>query len=154
MWTQQPDWTGDYASAGVGGVSLWADGRSGGDLPFWLGFDGPGGWFFTPAQTIVTDDDWKRFDFSLAEGDLIYAAASGGPGQYADTFAAGSRCEIFAGPGPVTFAGSGDLLRAGTSNNVVWIDNLAAQPIPEPASALLALLVTTALGRRRRFRGR
>ena len=46
-----------------------------------------------------------------------------------------TRCEVFAGPGPVGYAGNGDLLRAGTSNTVVWMDNIAA--LPEPSSIVL-----------------
>ncbi|MEO1585501.1 MAG: hypothetical protein AAFR96_13140 [Planctomycetota bacterium] len=138
MWTQQPDWTGDYLSAGVDGISLWADGRTGDDIAFWLGFDGPGGWFFTLGQTIVTADEWQRFEFDLDPNGLIYADGSGGTGNASDTLSDVSRFEIFAGFGPVTYAPRGDLLRAGTSNNVIWFDSIVAVPTPASAGVLLA----------------
>ncbi|MEL6798165.1 MAG: hypothetical protein AAFO89_15260, partial [Planctomycetota bacterium] len=148
MWTQQSDWTGDYLDAGVDGISLWADGRTGDDITFWLGFDGPGGWFFTPGQTIVTADDWQRFEFGLAPDSLIYASGSGGTGLAADTLSDVSRFEIFAGFGPVTYAANGDLLRAGTSNNVIWFDSIVA--VPAPASAGVLAAAGLAASRRRR----
>lgn len=148
MWSQQSDWTGDYVEAGVTGIELWADGRTGDNTPFWLGFDGPGGWHFTPAQTIATDSDWERFSFDVSPDSLIYASGSGGTADALDTMSAVSRFEIFAGPGPVSYAANGDLLRAGTSNNVIWFDNIAA--VPEPTSALLAGLTLVAAAARRR----
>ncbi len=152
MWSLESDWTGDYVDAGVTGISLWADGRTGDDLPFWLGFNGPGGWFFTPAQTITTADDWERFVFDVSPESLIYSADSGGTGNAVDTMSEVSRFEVFAGPGPVSFASRGDLLRAGNSNNVVWLDNIAA--IPEPSTAVLGGLTMTILLTRNRSRTR
>lgn len=153
MWSEESDWTGDYLDAGIGAISLWADGRTGDDLPFWLGFDGPGGWFFTPGQTLVTADDWKRFEFDISESNLIYAADSGGTGIYEDTLSGVTRFEIFAGPGSVGYAARGDLLRADRSTNVVWVDSISAiAAIPEPTAlvslAVLALPLAVA-GRRR-----
>ncbi len=148
MLSQEFDWTGDYVDASVTGISLWADGRTGVDLPFWLGFNGPGGWFFTAAQTITTEDDWERFVFDVSPESLSHLAASGGTGNAVDTMSEVSRFEIFAGPGPVSFGVNGNLLRAGESNNVVWLDNIAA--IPEPSTALLGgLAMTLLLGRNR-----
>ncbi|MEN1680665.1 MAG: PEP-CTERM sorting domain-containing protein [Planctomycetota bacterium] len=148
MWSEESDWTGDYLAAGVEGISLWADGRTGDDIVFWLGFDGPGGWFFTPGQTIVTDNDWEKFSFDLDPSSLIYAANSGGTQVAEDTLANVNRFEIFAGNGGVSFAGRGDLLRSAQSNNVIWFDNIAA--VPEPTTAALLLLTAPlALLRRR-----
>lgn len=151
MLSDESDWTGDYTAAGVGGVSLWADGRTGDDTVLWLGFDGPGGWFFTPGQLLVTADDWKRFDFDATADSLIYAAGSGGTGVAADTLSDVTQFEVFAGPGPVSYASRGDLLRGGTSANIIWIDNIAAQPIPEPTTLVgLAALATLTVTHRRR----
>ncbi|MEO0586389.1 MAG: PEP-CTERM sorting domain-containing protein [Planctomycetota bacterium] len=148
MWSEESDWTGDYLSANVSGISMWLDGRTGPDTTVWIGFDGPGGWFFTPGQTLVTADDWARFDFDIAPGSLIHSEASGGTGVAADTLAAVERFEIFAGPGPVSYASRGDLLRAGTSENVIWVDNIAA--VPEPAAlAALGLAALVGISRRR-----
>lgn len=148
MWSEQSDWTGDYTAAGVNQISLWADGRTGNDIQMWLGFDGPGGWFFTPGQTIFTADDWKRFEFDIAASDLIYANNSGGSQIAADTLSNVTRFEIFAGSGSVSYANRGDLLRADRSNNVIWLDNIAA--VPEPSSAILLLgMAVLGLARRR-----
>ncbi len=148
MLNEQSDWTGDYTTAGVTDISLWANGVSGTDTIMWLGFDGPGGWFFTPGQVLSIADDWKRFEFDIEASDLIYAAASGGTGLAADTLANVTTFEIFTGPGPVSFASNGDLLRGGTSTNVIWFDNIAA--LPTPGSAAVLALGGTLIARRRR----
>ncbi len=139
MLSDESDWTGDYISAGVGSISLWMDGVSGDADPIvWLGFDGPGGWFFTPGQRLIIDDDWKRFEFEVTPDSLIHSAASGGTGVAADTMGAVTQFEVFAGPAPVTFKGGGDLLEGGRSTSVINLDNIAAQAVPEPtASAIL-----------------
>lgn len=149
MWSQQSDWTGDYVAAGVDKVSLWADGRTGDDTILWLGFDGPGGWFFTPGQFIVTADEFKRFEFDVAPDSLIYRSESGGTGVAADTMSDVGRFEIFTGPGPVSFKGAGDILEGGVSSNIIWMDNIAA--LPEPSSiVLLSGVALAALMNRRR----
>ena len=143
MLSSEADWTGDYVGASVGGVSLWLDGVSGNNDPIvWLGFDGPGGWFFTPGQRLLIDDDWKRFDFEVTPGSLIHSAASGGTGVAADTMAAVSQFEVFIGPGPVSFRSNGDLLQGGSSTSVINVDNISAQPqpIPEPTAVALATI--------------
>ena len=136
MWSEESDWTGDYTDAGVTDISLWANGVSGSDTIMWLGFDGPGGWFFTPGQALSIADDWSRYEFDIEASDLIYAAGSGGTATAADTLANVTQFEIFTGPGPVSFASRGDLLRGGTSNNVIWFDNIAALPTPGTAAVL------------------
>ncbi len=147
-WSEQADWTGDYLAAGVSALSLWADGRTGEDVPLWVAFDGPGGWFVSASQTIATADDWERYEFDLTEAGLTHVAASGGTGVYADTLGDVTRFELLAGPGPIDYAIRGDLLRAGNSTHVIWLDNLKA--IPEPATAALAtLLLATTLSARR-----
>ncbi|MEM6332896.1 MAG: PEP-CTERM sorting domain-containing protein [Planctomycetota bacterium] len=148
MWSEQADWTGDYLTANVSGISMWLDGRTGNDTIVWIGFDGPGGWFFTPGQTLVIDNDWERFEFDINPDSLIHSADSGGTGVAVDTLSNVERFEIFAGPGPVSYASRGDLLRGGTSENIIWVDNIAA--IPEPASvAALGLAALVGLTRRR-----
>lgn len=148
MWTEDSDWTGNYIDAGVTGISLWADGRAGDDLPFWLAFDGDGGWFHTPAQTIITAEGWTRFDFALTPESLIHVGASGGTGIASDTLSDVTRFEIFAGPGSVAYASRGDILRADRSENVVWFDNIAA--VPTPGTVGLAGVAALAAAARRR----
>ena len=129
MWTQRSDWTGD-------------------DLPFWIGFDGPGGWFFAPAQTLVTASGWERFEFDIAPDALIYQADSGGTGSVTDTLSGVTRFEIFAPVrGPVAYAANGDLLRAGTSNSAAWFDGIATAP--SPGAAAMLLVAGIAVRRRR-----
>lgn len=138
MLSDESDWTGDYLSAGVGSISLWMDGVSGNADPIvWLGFEGPGGWFFTPGQVLPISDDWKRYEFDVTPDSLIHSTASGGTGVAADTLAAVTQFEIFAGPGPVNYRGNGNLLEGGRSTSVINIDNIAAQPVPEPTSVVL-----------------
>lgn len=151
MWSEESDWTGDYVDAGVTGVSLWADVTEGDDTVMWLGFDGPGGWFFTPGQLLTAADNWARLEFDVTEDAMIYSADSGGTGAYADTFAAVSRFEVFTGPGPVSFASRGDILRGGVSTNVIAFDNIAALSVPSPTAAWLGCLACLGFAGRRRI---
>ena len=153
MWTTESDWTGDYASAGVRALSFWADNRSGDPLAMRVALLGPGGFFYSNALTITNStggDDWGRLVFDLEAANFDYAPGSGGSQQFADTLANVSRFEILGGDGTPTYQSRGQLLRADTSVNTVWIDNVAA--IPEPSVGALACLAGGLALLRRRVR--
>lgn len=139
MLSNQSEWLGNYTAAGVTAITLWADNAAGAPLGLRIGFDGPGGWFYSGPQTITNatgGSDWTRLSFNLAPADFTYAAGSGGTANFASTMAGVTRFEIFGGNG-VTYAAGGDLLRPDTSANTVRIDNIAA--IPEPSVFALGL---------------
>jgi hypothetical protein len=152
MWNEQPKWLGNYTAAGVGSITMMVDGVSGTNTSLYIGFDGPGGWFRSSPQTVVTADNWKEFVFNVDPSNLFYVSGSGGTGLLADTLADVDRFAIFAGSGAVTYASTGDLIRTNTSTNVLSFDNIAATPVPEPTSILgvCAGVVATFVAYRRR----
>jgi hypothetical protein len=152
MWSDQAQWRGDYVTAGVSGIGLWVDNRAGSSLALRVAFDGPGGWFYSTAQTVINatgGDDWVRLLYSLDAGNFTYAGGSGGSGQFADTIRGVSRFEILGGSAGVTYNGGGDIIDAGTSVNTLWLDNIAA--VPEPSSLTLLVGATAVLIVRRRL---
>jgi hypothetical protein len=150
MWNDEPKWLGDYIAAGVTGVNLWASVSAGAaPLSMRIAFDGPGGWFFSAAQSVGAG--WNQYAFSLVATDFTYATSSGGTADFSATMADVTRFEILAGSGNVTYRSRGDLLQAGTSVNTILVDNVGA--VPEPSTyALLAISAAGALwwARRRR----
>lgn len=149
MWNSQSKWLGNYTSAGVTGINLWAN-VSAGSTPvsMRIAFDGPGGWFYSAAQSVSAG--WSEYSFSLAETNFTYATSSGGTTNFSSTMSGVTRFEILAGGGSVTYRGNGDLLQAGSSVNTILVDNIGA--VPEPSTyALLAMTAASALwGARRR----
>ncbi|MFM8655015.1 MAG: PEP-CTERM sorting domain-containing protein [Verrucomicrobiota bacterium] len=137
MWTSHADWTGNYLSAGITGISLWTNVSSGSSpVSLRVAFDGAGGWFYSSALSISTG--WAAQLFSLNSSNFTYATGSGGTGLYNDTFSGVTRFEILAGGGAVSYRSGGDLLQAGTSTNTILIDTITA--VPEPSSlSLLAI---------------
>lgn len=148
MWTSDSDWTGNYLSAGITGISLWANVSSGSSsVSLRVAFDGAGGWFASSA--ISAGSGWNSRLFSLDPANFTYVSGSGGTGVYEDTFAAVTRFEILAGSGTVSYRSGGDLLQAGTSSNTILIDNITV--IPEPSAlSLLAVGLGVVLRRSRR----
>jgi hypothetical protein len=143
MWNNESKWLGNYTSAGVTGISLWAN-VSAGTTPvsMRIAFDGPGGWFYSAAQSVSAG--WSEYSFSLEETNFTYATSSGGTTNFSSTMSGVTRFEILAGGGSVTYRSSGDLLQAGTSVNTILVDNIGA--IPEPTTyALLAMSAAGAL---------
>lgn len=137
MWSGQSQWLGDYISAGVTGISLWANVSAGtAPVSMRIAFDGPGGWFYSVAQGVVAG--WTEYSFSLAPTNFTYAAGSGGTGVLAGTMSGVTRFSILAGGGGVSYRANGDLLQAGTSVNTILVDNIGA--VPEPSTCALLLL--------------
>ena len=137
MWSGQSQWLGDYISAGVNGISLWANVSAGtAPVSMRVAFDGPGGWFYSAAQGVGAG--WTEYAFSLAPANFTYAAGSGGTGVLAGTMSGVTRFSILAGGGSVSYRANGDLLQAGTSVNTILVDNIGA--VPEPSTCALLLL--------------
>jgi hypothetical protein len=148
MWNGQSKWLGNYTSAGVTGINLWAN-VSAGTTPvsMRIAFDGPGGWFYSAAQSVGAG--WSQYTFSLAASNFTYATSSGGTTNFTSTMSGVTRFEILAGGGSVTYRASGDLLQAGTSVNTILLDNIGA--VPEPSTlALLLMSAALYLTRKRR----
>jgi len=150
MWSDEAEWQGDYLSAGVTGINLWANVSAGtSPVSMRIAFDGPGGWFTSSAQSVGAG--WANYAFTLDSANFAYVSSSGGTGVLANTMASVTRFEILAGGGSVSYRSSGDIVQAGNSVNTILVDNIGA--VPEP-SAYALLLMTGAgalwLARRRR----
>lgn len=83
-------WTGDYTAAGISAVA--ADLRNTGTntLSFRLAFNGPGGWFVTPATQVAAFSGWSRQVFQIAATSLL----SAGGDNASSTLAAVSELRI------------------------------------------------------------
>ena len=141
MWSDESKWQGDYFSAGVTGISLWANVSAGSSpVSMRIAFDGPGGWFASSAQSVGAG--WANYTFAITPANFTYVSSSGGTGLFSNTLAGVTRFEILAGGGSVSYRGNGDIVQAGTSVNTVLIDNVGA--VPEPST--MALLLMTGAG--------
>lgn len=141
MWSDNGKWQGDYLSAGVSGISLWANVSAGSSpVSMRIAFDGPGGWFASSAQSVVAG--WASYAFTLSPDNFTYISASGGTGLFSNTLAGVTRFEILAGGGSVSYRSGGDIVQAGNSVNTILVDNIGA--VPEPST--YALLLMTGAG--------
>lgn len=141
MWSDDGKWQGDYFSAGVIGISLWANVSAGSSpVSMRIAFDGPGGWFASSAQSVGVG--WANYAFTLGPANFTYVSGSGGTGSFSNTLASVTRFEIMAGSGSVGYRSGGDIVQTGASANTVLIDNIGA--IPEPST--YALLLMTGAG--------
>jgi len=155
LFWNQTQWTGDYTSAGVSRIRLFADNRSsagaggGADINLRLALRGPSNdWYVTDAVPLADGSGWTSLLFDLDPTSLTSAA---GPNNgAAAALASVERLELLSAlnvPGTGNSPGvlQGDLLTAS-----LRIDNITA--IPEPSS--MAMLTLTALSgavvRRRR----
>ena len=131
MWSDDTKWQGDYTAAGVTAISLHAN-LTGGTTPanFRLAFNGPGGWFYSTSQSVVAG--WNSYTFNLLAENFTFATGSPGDQSFANTLTDVTRFEILAGPGGVSYASNGNLLRAGTSVHTVALDDIRA--VPEPTT--------------------
>jgi hypothetical protein len=151
MWNDQPQWLGNYTSAGVTGISLWANVTTGSaPASLRIAFTGPGGWFASAPQSASAG--WSPFTYNLAAGNFSYVAGSGGSGTFADTLASVTRFEVLAGSGGVGYRASGNLVQAGVSTNTIQIDTITA--VPEPAGIGLAAFAVAVIAWRASSRTR
>ena len=152
MWNSQSQWLGDYTAAGVTGINLWANVSAGtAPVSMRIAFDGPGGWFYSAAQSVGTG--WNQYSFSLAATNFTYATGSGGTSLFSGTMAGVTRFEILSGGGSVTYRSSGDLVQAGNSVNTILVDNIGAVPEPSTYALLLAVAGGLLLRLRRKDAG-
>jgi len=136
MWSDESKWQGDYLSAGVTGINLWANVSSGtSPVSMRIAFDGPGGWFYSFARSVGAG--WASYSFDLTQASFTFAAGSGS-GVFLDTFSGVTRFEILAGGGGVAWRAGGDILAPGTSVNTILIDDISAVPEPSTYALLLA----------------
>lgn len=141
MWSDESKWQGDYFSAGVTGISLWANVSAGSNpVSMRIAFDGPGGWFASSAQSVGAG--WSNYTFAITPANFAYVSSSGGTGLFSNTLAGVTRFEILAGGGSVSYRSNGDIVQAGTSVNTILVDNIGA--VPEPST--YALLLMTGAG--------
>lgn len=143
MWNDQPQWLGDYSTAGVTGLELWANlstGTAPADLR--IALNGPGGWFYSASQPVTAG--WAPLSFELSASGFTYATGSGGTGSFSDTLGGVTRLEIVAGSGGVSYRSNGNLLQAGTSSYTILVDTITA--VPEPGLWSAAAVAVVACG--------
>jgi hypothetical protein len=140
MWSDESKWQGDYLAAGVTGINLWANVSSGSSpVGLRVAFDGPGGWFYSSAQSVGAG--WASYSFDLMQANFTFASGSGS-GVFLDTFSSVTRFEILAGGGGVAWRAVGDILAPGTSVNTILLDDIRA--VPEPSAYVLLLMTGAA----------
>jgi hypothetical protein len=140
MWSDESKWQGDYLAAGVTGINLWANVSSGSSpVSMRIAFDGPGGWFYSSAQSVGAG--WASYSFDLTQANFTFASGSGS-GVFLDTFSGVTRFEILAGTGGVAWRAVGDILAPGTSVNTILLDDISA--VPEPSTCALLLMTGAA----------
>src|SRR5690606_1652085 len=66
-------WTGDYVAAGVSGISIDLRNAGSNGLSVRLAFNGPGGWFVTPAAPLPDFGGWTARQFETTPGSLVSA---------------------------------------------------------------------------------
>lgn len=131
-------WSGDYVGAGVLGLTL--DLRNGGTttLQVRLAFNGPGGWFVTPANPVLAFSGWNHLLFDVRPVSLVSAGGS----SAANTM--GGVTEL-----RVLHSSAVDFKGAAVSSSFL-LDNV--QAVPEPGGVSLLALAGGLLARRPRKR--
>lgn len=117
-------WSGDYATSGVTGISAVAKNEGGVALAMRLLLEGPGGNFFslTPS-TLAVGGDWQTIHFPISATDLT------GGEDLGNTLAAVNQIRIFHNP-DASFPGP-------FADAAMSIDNIRA--VPEPSAGPLLL---------------
>jgi hypothetical protein len=141
MWNTGSQWTGNYVTAGVTGFKMEANVTAGtSPAAVRVAFDGPGGWFYSPAQNVASG--WATYTFPIDVATWT-RAAGGGTGRFSDTSTAVTKFEIISGPGLISHSGGADILRAQSSTNTILFDNI--QAVPEPVSSSMAVAAGLAI---------
>lgn len=129
-------WAGDYSNQGI--VNLALDLRNGGSttLQIRVAFNGPGGWFVTPARPVAAFSGWNPLLFDIRPSSL----ASAGGSNAAATMSAVNEMRVL-------HSSAADF-RGATVSGTFLLDNVRA--IPEPAIPCLLPLAGCLLASRRR----
>jgi hypothetical protein len=119
-------WTGNYTAAGITGIT--ADMRNTGTntLSFRLAFNGPGGWFVTPASPVAAFTGWVQLEFDIRPFSLLNLEGS----DAAATMAAVSQMRIL-------HSSAVDFRGAQLSGSFL-VDDIEA--IPEPSAWMIAAM--------------
>lgn len=129
-------WTGDYPGQGI--THLQVDLRNGGStaLQMRLAFNGPGGWFVTPAKTVTAFSGWNPLLFDIRPGSLVGAGGSNAN----TTLSAVTELRVIHSS-TVSFRGA-------AVSGTFLLDNVRA--VPEPECLVLTSLAGCLLARRKR----
>jgi hypothetical protein len=132
----QLQWSGDYSAAGVGNLSMFLNNNGGSDLFVRIAMgdsNAPkagGTWFAsTQAVQLAPGSGWVPATFSLAEADLTKTQ---GPFGYNDVISNVTTLRLLHSTGPNAIGG--------LIPGMLGIDNITAEPIPEPAAGCLFLI--------------
>jgi hypothetical protein len=119
-------WTGNYTAAGITGIA--ADLRNTGTntLSFRLAFNGPGGWFVTPAAPVAAFTGWTRQEFTVNPVSLVSAGGNDAAATLADV----SELRIL--------HSSAAEFRGAQVTGSFMVDGI--QAIPEPSEWILAAM--------------
>lgn len=152
MRTTSSTWTGDYLGANVGGISLWADNRSGvgTTIDLRLAFNGAGGWFITDAIAItdsIVGNEWTLYQFDLSS--LTHVAQ--GSGLVEDTLSNVTAFQMLVAEDvPSRIGGQGFIQADSVPSTDLRFDNISATAIPEPSALILSAVTLIAGASRRR----
>ena len=118
-------WTGDYAAAGVGAITLQANNLSAPTLYVRIGLEGPGGVRFVSTEPLVltSNSGWSFHAFELSETTMTLVE---GVGSFGEVFSNVLQARIISSENPDW---RGDFIVA-----TLGIDNIRARPSVIPTN--------------------
>jgi hypothetical protein len=119
-------WTGNYNAAGITGIAADLRNTGANTLSFRLAFNGPGGWFVTPATHVAPFTGWVRREFEIRPPSLVGVGGS----DAAATLAAVRELRI-------VHSSAADF-RGAQMTGSFMVDGI--QAIPEPSAWLFAAM--------------
>lgn len=139
-------WTGDYFGAGVEGIQLDFDNRSGNgtDANLRVAFNGAGGWFISDDILVADGSGWQTLGFDL----LSLNHLAGGSGTLSDTFSNVTNFEILSSVSDTPGIGGAGIVQGDQIVADFRFDNITA--VPEPSSLVLLAVSSIGLAVRRR----